>query len=425
MSLKSDFRSPKGKMHQPDSSQLTSSLDYGPWDPENIREEEEEDVFDDEPNDEEDVRGAEEFTGGNSLLSSKEGLVVQGEMSILGGQGPTRQIVTLQSLTAGWTNHLRDSGYVPSPTSAHSFTFSSSEDEEEEKKMSAVEGKGVTPPINIPRARSRTLPSRGPAHPPTHPSGEKARTALKVEQGVRTKVVTEEHPLLRRQQDQGHSTPGQRNRTRSCPELLPSHHLTPLCSHTPVVVQRSKYVHQRNWSSPATTPEGTPIFTPPSHLLPPRTTPRTTRSLREMLIDLTEEPGSGGNSANSGHQRRVLVLAQPDLIAGHTLATSTTPEAQEWEHQHHLLKEGFHSRRNVSSLQGRSMIRTWRPAWHRPRALSCDVTLLVEVGQELRRISDEFTQSYASSAAPGNAVNRGVWRYLRDFFRRMFSPETT
>lgn len=79
--------------------------------------------------------------------------------------------------------------------------------------------------------------------------------------------------------------------------------------------------------------------------------------------------------ANGGHRRRVLVLALPDVVVdtqGRATGACTPPSA---------LPVGSSS---IAPECRR------RAAWQKSRALSCDVMLETEVGQELRRIADTF-----------------------------------
>ncbi|XP_042218285.1 uncharacterized protein LOC121863614 [Homarus americanus] len=268
-------------------------------------------------------------------------------------------MVTLQSL-----NCRGDSGYIPSPSSTNSFTFSSDEDE---PRAAAASRLGVTPPIDIPCARRR------PAH----------QLAIK-EQRHQEEATPKASPV----QDW---TPVQRGRLRSCPEqITPS---VPL--RAPVL--RFPTIHGRHWSNPATTPDGQPLLTAPA-------IDTRTNTSRDRLIDLTEEGGASG-----GHRRRVLVLALPDLIvdtegraSGACTPPYTTPSSQSFAGSFEF-SDTFELPRGIRA----------RPAWRRHRALSCDVTLAVELGQELRRIGDNFSSTHASAGA---GENFSVWRHLRNSF---------
>ncbi|XP_047469467.1 leucine-rich repeat extensin-like protein 5 [Penaeus chinensis] len=107
----------------------------------------------------------------------------------------TGGLVTLHSL-GSW----RDSGYVPSPSSAHSFTFSSDEDEPMGRGGAGRRGRGP-PPFS---------PSRTPARPLT------------------PKAIREEVTEEKQEAPEDWTPPS----------------------------------HGRNWSTPATTPDGRPILMP-------------------------------------------------------------------------------------------------------------------------------------------------------------------
>lgn len=108
-----------------------------------------------------------------------------------------------------------------------------------------------------------------------------------------------------------------------------------------------------------------------------------------------------------GHRRRVLVLALPDLVAdteGRASGSCTPPSSA------HSPTEAKGSRVSfshaVSNATGGATRIHSRPAWSRPRALSCDVTLEVELGQELRRIGDTFHRAHAMvGSCSGNHFN--------------------
>ncbi|XP_071516188.1 uncharacterized protein [Panulirus ornatus] len=281
-------------------------------------------------------------------------------------------LVTLHSLCCG-----RDSGYVPSPSSTQSFTFSSDEDE---PKATPTPRPGVTPPIAIPHARHR------PTHrPPTPEKNHQEKT-------------TPKSPVEEKW------TPTQRCRTRSCPEEV----RPPTLPRTPVPRFPSTLTptpaHGRNWSTPATTPDGLPILTPP----PLEARAITPRASRDALIDLTEEDGG----ASGGHRRRVLVLALPDVVIdteGRASGACTPPSAQS-PGRHPESRDSFEVDR--CRLGGARP----RPAWRKPRALSCDVTMEEEVGQELRRIADRFHLDHAIERA--NEEDVSSWRCVLNSFRR-------
>ncbi|XP_063614304.1 uncharacterized protein LOC134787473 [Penaeus indicus] len=122
-----------------------------------------------------------------------------------------------------------------------------------------------------------------------------------------------------------------------------------------------------------------------------------------------------------GHRRRVLVLALPDLVAdteGRASGSCTPPSSA------HSPTEAKGSRVSFSHAVGNATGGATRihprPAWSRPRALSCDVTLEVELGQELRRIGDTFHRAHAM------AMNEeaSVWSRLRRSFRSSGSRST-
>ncbi|XP_045593247.1 uncharacterized protein [Procambarus clarkii] len=284
-------------------------------------------------------------------------------------------MVTLHSLGYG-----HDSGYIPSPSSANSFTFSSDEDEPRPKVATAPQ-KGVTPPIAIPHARRR------PAH---HLANKEQRHQDETKHEVPPKEDW---------------TPVQRGRTRSCPDQM----RPPVLPRAPVprfpLTLTPKPNHGRNWSTPATTPDGQPLLTPTS----PEARSSTSRASRDAIIDLTEEDGG----VNGGHRRRVLVLALPDLIidtegraSGACTPPSSTPSAQS-------PVGNSESSDSFMGAGGRYVVRS-RPAWRKPRALSCDVTMEVEVGQELRRIADTFHTRRVDGEV-------SVWRRLRNSWRSFSS----
>lgn len=173
-----------------------------------------------------------------------------------------RGLLTLHSLGGG-----HDSGYIPSPSSACSFTFSS---DEEEPVAPGHPRPGVTPPIAIPQTQLRAIPHAHrrpvrPASPTETPSFEDI-------------------------------TPVRRGRTRSCPEPVCS----PATSRAPVprflppsVTTNTTAVtpaHGRTCSMPATTPDGQPLLTPqPADYRTPAVPPP--RSSRDTLIDLSLEDG--------------------------------------------------------------------------------------------------------------------------------------
>lgn len=301
----------------------------------------------------------------------------------------TGGLVTLHSL-GSW----RDSGYVPSPSSAHSFTFSSDEDEPKWSQQAGQAGVGVTPPIAIPHSRRR------PAH----------HQAIREEATEGEKEEKQEAP-----EDW---TPVLRGRTRSCPDTMrpPGPLRAPVPRFPPTLTPKPS--HGRNWSTPATTPDGQPILMPTPAFTPTPLEARaaSSRSSRDALIDLTEEDGGG-----VGHRRRVLVLALPDLVAdteGRASGSCTPPSSA------HSPTEAKGSRVSfshaVSNATGGATRIHSRPAWSRPRALSCDVTLEVELGQELRRIGDTFHRAHAM------AMNEeaSVWSRLRRSFRSSGSRST-
>ncbi|KAK3859457.1 hypothetical protein Pcinc_034435 [Petrolisthes cinctipes] len=107
-------------------------------------------------------------------------------------------------------------------------------------------------------------------------------------------------------------------------------------------------------------------------------------------------------AASSGHRRRVLVLALPDLVVdteGRDIDACTPPSS-------HPVTSGFS--RGVGTLVS-------RPAWQRHRALSCDVTLEEECGRELRKIADSFDFMADDDDDDGRSL---WWRRLRNSFRR-------
>lgn len=167
-----------------------------------------------------------------------------------------RGLLTLHSLGGG-----HDSGYIPSPSSACSFTFSS---DEEEPVAPGHPRPGVTPPIAIPQTQLRAIPHahRRPHVRPASPTGT---------------------PSLE------DTTPVRRVRHRSCPELMCS----PATSRTPVPrfppsVTTTTPAHGRTCSMPATTPDGQPLMTPQPEYRTPAVPPRPSR---DTLIDLSQEDG--------------------------------------------------------------------------------------------------------------------------------------
>lgn len=175
----------------------------------------------------------------------------------------TGGLVTLHSL-GSW----RDSGYVPSPSSAHSFTFSSDEDEPKGSQQAGQAGVGVTPPIAIPQSRRR------PAH----------------HQAIREEVS---EGAEEKQEAPENWTPVLRGRTRSCPDTMrpPGPLRAPVPRFPPTLTPKPS--HGRNWSTPATTPDGQPILMPTPAFTPTPLEARaaSSRSSRDALIDLTEEDG--------------------------------------------------------------------------------------------------------------------------------------
>lgn len=169
-------------------------------------------------------------------------------------------LLTLHSLGGG-----HDSGYIPSPSSACSFTFSS---DEEEPVAPSHPRPGVTPPIAIPQTQLRAIPHAHrrpvrPAPPTETPSFEDI-------------------------------TPVRRGRTRSCPEPVcsPATSRTPVPRFPPSVTTTTTAAtpaHGRTCSMPATTPDGQPLLTPqPEYRTPAVPTPRPSR---DTLIDLSLEDG--------------------------------------------------------------------------------------------------------------------------------------
>ncbi|XP_053639454.2 uncharacterized protein [Cherax quadricarinatus] len=288
-------------------------------------------------------------------------------------------MITLHSLGCG-----RDSGYVPSPSSANSFTFSS--DEDEPKAAATVPQLGVTPPIAIPHAR----------HRPTHHLAVKEQ---RHKEEMKPPVLTKEEIEPNTQKEDW--KPINRRRVRSCPEQMRASVLPRAPVPRFPITLTPNPSHGRNWSTPATTPDGQPILTPTS------SSEARGNISRDGIIDLTE----GDGRVNGGHRRRVLVLALPDLVmdtegraSGACTPPSSIPSAQS-------SFGDLNSINSFSGVGGRYGVRP-RPAWHKPRALSCDVTMEVEVGQELRRIADTF----GSQVADGEQVS--VWRRLRNSLRR-------
>lgn len=165
-------------------------------------------------------------------------------------------LLTLHSLGGG-----HDSGYIPSPSSACSFTFSS---DEEEPVAQGHPRPGVTPPIAIPQTQLRAIPH---AHRrPVRPASPKETPSFE------------------------DITPVRRGRARSCPESMCS----PATSRAPSVVPRFPPsvtpAHGRTCSMPATTPDGQPLLTPqPEFRRTPAVPPP--RPSRDTLIDLSLEDG--------------------------------------------------------------------------------------------------------------------------------------
>lgn len=170
-----------------------------------------------------------------------------------------RGLLTLHSLGGG-----HDSGYIPSPSSACSFTFSS--DEEEPVAPGHPSRPGVTPPIAIPQTQLRAIPHahRRPVRPAS-PTGTPSFEDI---------------------------TPVRRGRTRSCPEPVCS----PATSRAPVPrfppsVTAATPAHGRTCSMPATTPDGQPLLTPQPEYRSPAAVPPPPRPSRDTLIDLSLEDG--------------------------------------------------------------------------------------------------------------------------------------
>ncbi|KAK3859460.1 hypothetical protein Pcinc_034438 [Petrolisthes cinctipes] len=182
-------------------------------------------------------------------------------------------LLTLHSLGGG-----HDSGYIPSPSSACSFTFSS---DEEEPVAPGHPRPGVTPPIAIPQTqrRANSHAHRRPARPASPPGT----------------------PLLE------DITPVRRGRTRSCPEdicaLATSRTPVPKFPNSVAATASATPAHGRTCSMPATTPDGKPLLTPQQEYRTPVVTPRPSR---DNLIDLSLEDGSH-TVVESQQSRRVGV----------------------------------------------------------------------------------------------------------------------
>lgn len=135
-------------------------------------------------------------------------------------------------------------------------------------------------------------------------------------------------------------------------------------------------------------------------------------------------------TGGGGHRRRVLVLALPDLVAdteGRASGSCTPPSSA------HSPAEAKGSRVSFSHAVGNATGGGTRihprPAWSRPRALSCDVTLEVELGQELRRIGDTFHRAHAMvgncTVNHVNVVKKWVFRLTAGVYHSIWLQSVT
>ncbi|KAB7495905.1 hypothetical protein Anas_11800 [Armadillidium nasatum] len=316
-------------------------------------------------------------------ISQREGRPAHPLPSLSSPSDNSSTLVTLKSL-----GRREDSGYEPSPTSLSSFSFAS---DDEDGNGEVFSDKFVDEPSTDTVDKGERFNKN--IQQKDNTEGSTKLTRSKTDEAPK---LTEDSPKLKR--------------SKSLPELWSSEKIL---SRTPIMVRNdflktpsTTPVHGRNCSLPVTTSDGKPVFVTPS-----------TNLSQEGLIDLTKYK----KGKSTGHNCRVLVLALPDILVdvkGKLLSSSKTPTCSKSSGLLvHSNKRGELSSTSSTPSSYSSELYdsvSPRPTWRRPRALSCDVTIEVEFGQELRRIADNFTRKSLSREGT-------VWGAIRRGFERRFS----